>query len=101
VYIRHLGINAAGLVLNKASDQGRLFGRHIGLVNVCSWPGRAKAEFKLAAVKLSSKAGQQGKFRADHERPVMAESVSSRASLKADIGVQFGASKCQDFMDSV
>ena len=26
------------------------------------WPGRAKAEFKLAAVNQSSKAGQQGKF---------------------------------------
>ena len=27
-----------------------------------SWPGRAKAEFRLAAVNQSSKAGQQGKF---------------------------------------
>ena len=26
------------------------------------WPGRANAEFKLAAVNRSSKAGQQGKF---------------------------------------
>jgi hypothetical protein len=26
------------------------------------WPGRAKAEFKLAAVNQSSKTGQQGKF---------------------------------------
>jgi len=30
--------------------------------NDYNWPGRAKAEFKLAAVNLSSKAGQQGKF---------------------------------------
>jgi hypothetical protein len=38
------------------------------------WPGRAKAEFKLAAVNQSSEAGQQGKVRADHQGPVMAES---------------------------
>jgi len=30
--------------------------------NVRSWPGRAKAELKLATVNQSSKAGQQGKF---------------------------------------
>jgi len=33
-----------------------------GTVTVRFWPGRAKAEFKLAAVNQSSKAGQQGKF---------------------------------------
>ena len=38
----------------------------------CLWPSRAKAEFKLAAVNQSSEAGQQGRFRADHQRPVMA-----------------------------
>jgi hypothetical protein len=30
--------------------------------NSGNWPGRAKAEFKLAAVNQSTKAGQQGKF---------------------------------------
>ena len=33
-----------------------------GVGKVRLWPGRAKAEFKLAAVNQSSKAGQQGKF---------------------------------------
>jgi hypothetical protein len=32
------------------------------LASVRSWPGRAKAEFKLVAVNQSSKAGQQGKL---------------------------------------
>jgi hypothetical protein len=30
--------------------------------NSRKWPGRAKAELKLAAVSQSSKASQQGKF---------------------------------------
>jgi hypothetical protein len=47
------------------------------------WPGRAKAEFKLAAVNQSSKSGQQGKFRVDHQRPVLAGTVSSRPSPTA------------------
>ena len=33
-----------------------------GTTNVSLWPRRAKANFKLAAVNQSSKAGQQGKF---------------------------------------
>ena len=41
------------------------------------WPGRAKAELKSAAVNRSSKAGQQGKFRADHQWPVLADPASS------------------------
>ena len=43
------------------------------VVCVRNWPGRAKSVFKLAAVKQSSKSGQPGKFRADHQGPVMAE----------------------------
>jgi hypothetical protein len=42
-------------------------------VVVSSWPGRANAEFELAAVKQSSKAGQQGKFCADQQGPLMAD----------------------------
>jgi hypothetical protein len=34
----------------------------MSLANVGSWPGRAKAKFKLAAVNQSSKVGQFGKF---------------------------------------
>ena len=32
------------------------------VTNFRKWPGRAKAEFKLAAVNQSSKAAQWGKF---------------------------------------
>jgi len=32
------------------------------VAGVGNWPGRAKAEFKLAAVNESSKAAQWGKF---------------------------------------
>ncbi len=33
-----------------------------GLLDGCSWPGWAKAEFKLAAVNQSSKAGRREKL---------------------------------------
>ena len=42
------------------------------LVGVGLWPGRAKAEIKLVAVNQSSRASQQGKFRADHQGPLVA-----------------------------
>jgi hypothetical protein len=35
---------------------------HFDKCSFCSLPGRAKVEFKLAAVNQSSKAGQWGKF---------------------------------------
>jgi hypothetical protein len=35
---------------------------NLPFTNAGLWPGRAKAEFKLAAVNQSSKAGQFGKF---------------------------------------
>ena len=38
----------------------------------------------MAAVNQSSKSGQLGKFRADHEGPVMARSVSTRPRPEAD-----------------
>ena len=46
-------------------------------VAVRSGPGRAKAEFKLAAVNQSAKAGQQGKLCADGQGPVMADCGST------------------------
>ncbi len=54
--------------------------------NVSTWPGQAKAESKLAAVDQSSKASQQGKFRADHQGPVLAGNdpplVSAESQLR-------------------
>jgi hypothetical protein len=35
-------------------------------------PGRVKSLFKLVAVKQTFKAGQQGKFGAGHQGPVLA-----------------------------
>jgi len=49
------------------------------------WPGRAKAEIKLVAVNQSSRAGQQGKFRADHQGPLVAGTSQS--------GIQVGRRK--------
>jgi hypothetical protein len=47
--------NLTGCSQSKAAVQA-------GSSNARQWPGRAKAEFKLAAVNQSSEAGQQGKF---------------------------------------
>jgi len=51
VFCNALGCHTAGKCPLLSADR---YGRF--------WPGRSKAEFKLAAANQSSKAGQQGKF---------------------------------------
>ena len=55
-----------------------------------SWPGQAKAEFKLAAVNPSSQADQPTKVWADHQGPVVAGSVGTLAGQQADRGLLSG-----------
>lgn len=49
----------------------------------------AKVELKLAAVSQSSKTGQQEKFCADRQGPVLAENVRTPRNQKADVGGSF------------
>jgi hypothetical protein len=57
--MRHLD---AETCLSKRANMGVSVALDRSSASARSWPGRAKAEFKLAAVNQSSKAAQWGKF---------------------------------------